>query len=85
MGSREASLSTVTNSQRATWITEHLKPWWNRCLTTATLAPVLIAGVLGVLYLGRVISVMPDGTAVAMIGLAGLGGIAAVASHRTNV
>ena len=85
MGSREASLSTVTNSQRATWITEHLKPWWNCCLTTATLAPVLIAGVLGVLYLGRVISVTPDGTAVAMIGLAGLGGIAAVASHRTNV
>ena len=62
-----------------------MKPWRIRCLATATLAPVLIAGVLGVLYLERVISVTPDGAAVAMIGLAGLGGIVAVASHRTNV
>jgi PAS domain-containing protein len=85
LGSREASLSTVTKGQRTTWIAEHLKPWWNRCLATATFAPVVIAGVLGVLYFGRVLPVSPDGTAVAMIGLASVGSIVAVASHRTHV
>jgi PAS domain-containing protein len=52
---------------------------------TATFAPVVIAGVLEVLYFGRVIPVSPDGTAVAMIGLASVGAIVAVASHRTHI
>jgi two-component system, cell cycle sensor histidine kinase and response regulator CckA len=62
-----------------------LKQWWIRCLATATFAPVVIAGVLGVLYFGRLLPVSPDGAAVAMIGLASVGSIVAVASHRTHV
>ena len=63
----------------------HQRARWIGFPATATLAPVVIASVFGVLYLGRVITATPQGTAVAMIGLAGLSGIAAVANRRTNV
>lgn len=71
--------------QPTSWVVEHLKPQLTRLLPTAALAPVIIAGVLGVLYLGRVISTTPEGTAAAMIGLAALNAVAAAACHRTNV
>src|SRR5438445_2961796 len=71
--------------RRISRIAGHWKPRWISSLATATLAPVVIAGIFAVLYLGLVISATPQGTAITMIGLAGLSGIAAVANRRTNV
>jgi two-component system cell cycle sensor histidine kinase/response regulator CckA len=50
------------------------------------LAPAVIVGVLGALYLAQVISDWtPEAMAITMIGLGGLSGVAASASHRANV
>jgi two-component system cell cycle sensor histidine kinase/response regulator CckA len=49
------------------------------------LVPVVVASILGVLYLGQLISATSEGTAITLVSLAGLSGIAAATSLRTNV
>src|SRR5262245_18756778 len=75
----------VAHADRAGRIVERLKPSWTRSLTIATMALSVCAGLLGVLYPGRVIGTCTDQTmAFAMLGLASLGSGAALAGYRAN-
>ena len=69
----------VAEADRAGRIVERLKPWWIRALAAAILSPALFTGVLGILYLGQVISGCPaEATAITMIRVAHMG-------HATEV
>ncbi len=75
----------VAHADRAGRIVERLKPWCTRLLAMVTMAASVCAGLLGVLYLGRVISPCTDqATSIAMLSLACLGGVAAVAGYKAN-
>ena len=75
----------VAPADRAGRIVERYKPWRTRSLAMATMAPFVCMGLLGVLHLGQLISPCTDPTmAIAMLGLAGLGSVAALAGYRAN-
>jgi two-component system, cell cycle sensor histidine kinase and response regulator CckA len=75
----------VVEAGRAGRMIARLTPWWISSLTAATFAPAVFAGILGVFYLGRVISgCSHEETAATMLGFAGISGILAAASYKAK-
>ena len=72
---------------RANWQFARLSPSWIRLLVTASLASAVVGVIVGGLYFGRVISpgsAEADVMALALLGLAGVGGAAALVSGKAN-
>src|SRR5690242_3410352 len=78
----------VAHADRAGRIVKRLMPRRTRSPAIVIIALSVFPGLLGVLYLGRVIAPCADQTmAITMLGLAGLGGLggfAALAAYRVN-